>query len=179
VSHQNYFICSTLNFFGFSVVFCAMTPDRLIHDFFPWHTVSSMICLFESSTCFEQLCAHPQEDNCVNTTSDIITLKISEWSKITKITRIYRGCMQPRYILVILVMLGHSLIFRVIMSEVVLIQLSSWGWAHSCSKHVEDSNKHIIEETVCQGKKSCISLSGVIAQKTTLKPKKFNVEQIK
>jgi hypothetical protein len=28
--------------------------------------------------------------------------------------------------------------------------LSSWGWAQGCSKHVEDSNKHIIEETVCQ-----------------------------
>ena len=26
-------------------------------------------CLFESSTCFEQICAHPQEDNCINTTS--------------------------------------------------------------------------------------------------------------
>jgi len=25
-----------------------------------------MIYLFESSTCFEQLCAHPQEDNCIN-----------------------------------------------------------------------------------------------------------------
>jgi hypothetical protein len=36
------------------------------------------------------------------------------------------------------------------MSEVVLIQLSFWGWAQSYSKHVEDSNKHIIEETVCQ-----------------------------
>jgi len=23
--------------------------------------------------------------------------------------------------------------------------LSSWRWAHSCSKHVEDSNKHIIQ----------------------------------
>ena len=42
--------------------------------------------------CFEQLCAHPQEDNCMNTTSGIITLKISEWSKITKITRTHRGC---------------------------------------------------------------------------------------
>jgi len=29
-----------------------------------------------------------------------------------------------------------------------LIQLSSWRWAQSCSKHVEDSNKHIIEEIV-------------------------------
>jgi len=37
-----------------------------------------------------------------------------------------------------------------IIPEVVLIQLSTWGWAHSCSKHVEDSNKHIIEEIVCQ-----------------------------
>jgi hypothetical protein len=33
-----------------------------------WRTISSIICLFESSTCFEQLCAHPQEDNCINTT---------------------------------------------------------------------------------------------------------------
>jgi len=33
----------------------------------------------------------------------------------------------------------------------LLIQLSSWGWAQSCSKHVEDSNKHIIEEIVRQG----------------------------
>jgi len=31
-----------------------------------------------------------------------------------------------------------------------LIQLFSWGWAHSCSKHVEDSNKHITEEIVHQ-----------------------------
>jgi len=34
--------------------------------------------------------------------------------------------------------------------DVVLIQLSSWRRAHSCSKHVEDSNKHIIEEIVRQ-----------------------------
>jgi hypothetical protein len=32
----------------------------------------------------------------------------------------------------------------------VLMQLYSWWWAHGCSKHVEDSDKHIIEETVCQ-----------------------------
>jgi len=51
-----------------------------------------MIYLFESSTCFEHLCAHSQEDNCINTTSGIITLKTSEWSKITKITRIHRSC---------------------------------------------------------------------------------------
>ena len=37
-----------------------------------------------------------------------------------------------------------------IIPEVVLIQLSFWGWAHSCSKHVQDSDKHIIEETVRQ-----------------------------
>jgi len=36
-----------------------------------WRTISSMICLFESSTCFEQHCAHPQEDNCINTTSGV------------------------------------------------------------------------------------------------------------
>ena len=34
--------------------------------------------------------------------------------------------------------------------EVVLMQMSFWGWAQSCSKHVGDSNKHIIEEFVRQ-----------------------------
>jgi len=58
--------------------------------------------------------------------------------------------MQPQCIVVILVILDHSLIFRVIIQEVVFIQLFSWGWAHSCSKHIEDSNKHIIEEIVHQ-----------------------------
>jgi hypothetical protein len=31
-----------------------------------WRTISSIISLFESSTCFEQLCAHPQVDSCIN-----------------------------------------------------------------------------------------------------------------
>ena len=44
----------------------------------------------------------------------------------------------------------YSRYFRVIIPEVVLIQLSFLGWAQSCSKHVEDSNKHIIEEIVRQ-----------------------------
>jgi hypothetical protein len=39
--------------------------------------ISSIICLFESSTRFEQLCAHPQDDNCINTTSGIITLYVT------------------------------------------------------------------------------------------------------
>jgi len=56
-----------------------------------WRTISSIICLFESSTCFEQLCAHHQEDNCITTTSGIITLKTIEWSKITKIARTHRN----------------------------------------------------------------------------------------
>jgi hypothetical protein len=50
-----------------------------------------MICLFASSTRFEQLCARPQEDNCINTTSGKITLKTSEWCKITKVARIHRS----------------------------------------------------------------------------------------
>jgi hypothetical protein len=39
---------------------------------------------------------------------------------------------------------------RVIIPETVLIQLSSLGWAQSCLKHVEDSNKHNIGEIVHQ-----------------------------
>jgi len=38
----------------------------------------------------------------------------------------------------------------VIIPDVLLIQLSSWGWAQSCSEHVEDSNNHIIKEIVRQ-----------------------------
>ena len=38
---------------------------------------------------------------------------------------------------------------RVIIPD-VSIQLSSWRWAQGCSKHLEDSNKHIIEEIVRQ-----------------------------
>jgi hypothetical protein len=34
---------------------------------------NTFIYLFESSTCFEQLCAYPQEDSCMNTISGIIT----------------------------------------------------------------------------------------------------------
>jgi hypothetical protein len=30
------------------------------------------------------------------------------------------------------------------------MQLSSWGWAHSCSKRVEDPNKRILVEMVRQ-----------------------------
>jgi len=32
----------------------------------------------------------------------------------------------------------------------ILVQLSFWRWAQSCSKHVDDSNKLIIEEIVRQ-----------------------------
>jgi len=34
-----------------------------------------MIHLFESSTRFEQLCAHPQQDNCINTTSVLVAVR--------------------------------------------------------------------------------------------------------
>jgi hypothetical protein len=91
-----------------------------------WRIISSIIRLFESPTCFEQLCAHPQEDNFINTTSGIITLCVTAPPTCRTATN------------------------TVIIPEVVLIQLSSWGWAHSCSKHVGDSNKHIIAEIVRQ-----------------------------
>jgi hypothetical protein len=67
--------------FYFVLKLCA---DIQIHDNNPgsdsgisdqlYTHISSIICLFESTTCFEQPCAHPQEDNCINTTSGIITL---------------------------------------------------------------------------------------------------------
>jgi hypothetical protein len=59
---------------------------------------------------------------------------------------------------------GHE--HRAIISEFVFTQLSSWGWAHSCSKHVNDSNKCIIE-------KLCVKL--VTDQNNTSMFMKFNV----
>jgi len=44
----------------------------------------SIIYLFESSTRFEQLCAHLQEDNCINTNSGIISVEAIEWFKIIR-----------------------------------------------------------------------------------------------
>jgi len=35
-----------------------------------------IIRLFQSSACFEQICAHHQEVNCINTASGIVTLCI-------------------------------------------------------------------------------------------------------
>jgi len=84
-----------------------------------------MIHLFESSICFEQLCAHLQEDNCMNTTSGIITVLVAVLYIGRPLTQSdnTRSCIHTN---------------------------SSWRWAHSCSKHVEDSNKRIIGETVRQ-----------------------------
>jgi hypothetical protein len=71
--------------------------------------------LFQSSTCFEQARAHHQEVICINTASGIVTLKTSEWSKITKYSaaKLY------------FVILDHSLVFRVTIPDAVLIQLTS------------------------------------------------------
>jgi len=55
-----------------TAVFWIVTSCYLVHRHHhsgrwpTWRTISSMICLSESSTCFQQLCAHPQEDNCIN-----------------------------------------------------------------------------------------------------------------
>jgi hypothetical protein len=63
-----------------------------------WRTLSSIICLFESSTCFEQLCTHLQEDNCINTASGIscintfVLLKMS-----TEFLETCRGFKQIHY----------------------------------------------------------------------------------
>jgi hypothetical protein len=46
-----------------------LVSNKLDAQFF----YNTFIYLFKSSTCFEQLRAHPQEDNCINTASGIIT----------------------------------------------------------------------------------------------------------
>ena len=78
-----------------------------------------VIRLFQASTCFEQTRAHHQEVNCIHNAYGIDTLKTSEWSKTTKIQF---SCLQVNCILVIL---DHSLVFRVTIPDAVLIQLTS------------------------------------------------------
>jgi len=65
------------------VVVCDLETSRMRR---PWPALGHSAI---KKTCFEQLRSHPQEDNCMNTTSGITNLKINEWSKIT---RIHRGC---------------------------------------------------------------------------------------
>jgi len=43
-----------------------------------------LICLLHSSTCFEQYCAHLQEDNCISTASGIVT--VFRWVFGTEVT---------------------------------------------------------------------------------------------
>ena len=76
-----------------------------------------IIRLFQSSICFEQTRAHHQEVNCINTASGIVTLKTSEWSKITKIQF---SCIATMQLNCILVILDHSLVFRVTIPDAVL-----------------------------------------------------------
>jgi len=83
-----------------------------------------MSCLFRFCTCFEQSFAHPQEDNCINTTSGIINLS---WClagmQVEKELHIYRyddtrGC---------------------------VIQFWPPNDEHMCSKYVEAWNKTYCE----------------------------------
>jgi len=57
--------------------------------------------------------------NCIHTTSGIVILEISEWSKITSVLVFIRNA--ANYTLVIL---GHSLIFRVTIPNAASIQFS-------------------------------------------------------
>ena len=51
---------------------------------FLMHKLFILIHLLHSSKCFEHYCAHLKEDSCINTTSGIVTLEKSEWSKLIK-----------------------------------------------------------------------------------------------
>ena len=56
-----------------------------------------MTDLFESSTCFEQPCAHPQEDNCINTTSGINTLSWWPSGQVGYLLELYEDARCEKY----------------------------------------------------------------------------------
>jgi len=112
---------------------------NLMHKFF------ILIHLFYSSKCFEHYCAHLQEENFINTASDIVTL--FGWLFSTQVTRV-----SP---FVTCVLNSHPT--RVTIPDVVLIHLSSWRWEKQCSKHVEKCNVYWNKEFVQQvGKKKLL-----------------------
>jgi len=52
--------------------------QTLVNDQLDAQFLYSIIRLLQSSTCFEQRCAHHQEVICINTASGIVTLETSE-----------------------------------------------------------------------------------------------------
>jgi len=56
-----------------------------------------MMRLFESSTCFEQLCPRYQENNCINTTSGLITP--CEWPSGMQFNNYIRSCINTTVLL--------------------------------------------------------------------------------
>jgi hypothetical protein len=78
----------------------------------------------------------------MNTASGIITLKISEWSKITKMTIIHRACNPDT------MYYSYFSNFRSCIHN--FYNFPPEDEHISCSKHVEDSNKCIKEEIVRQ-----------------------------
>ena len=100
-----------------------LVGDQLDEQFF--YTV----LLFQTSTCFEQRGAHQQEFNCINTASGIVTL--CKWPSGMQVEKELLDLHTGRP-------LTESDYTRCIN------KLISWGWAHVCSKHVEDWDKRII-----------------------------------
>ena len=106
-----------------------------------------LICLFQFSTCFEQQCAHNQESIyqydiwymslCV---ADRLVCRLG-WNSI-------QFCILDRHL------------YRVTYTKCRIDTTDSWWWAHGCSKHVENWNKHI-------RKKNCAS-SWLFTRKTKL-----------
>ena len=101
-----------------NLTFCRVTlvNDQLVTQFFYF-----IICLLQSSTCFEQRMLIIRRSNCINTASGIVTL--CKWPS---------G--EPD---------GH--LQRVTIPDAVLIQFDFLIWARRCSKHAEDCNKRIIK----------------------------------
>jgi len=98
----------------------------------PTWCTNFLLNLLQSSTCFEQYLAHPQEvELYFNAASGIVTL--SKWLSGAQVEKELRSfsTFAPD---------GHLL--RVTIPDAALkYNSTSWGWARYCSKHLEDCNK--------------------------------------
>jgi len=64
----------TVNCFFFNILLNVHLSTTLVSDQPDAQFLYSIILLLQSSTCFEQRCAHHQEVSCINTAYGIVTL---------------------------------------------------------------------------------------------------------
>ena len=68
------FFCNIQAYLNFNILLTVHLSTNVVNDEPDAQFLYSIIRLLQSSTCFEERCAHHQEVKCINTASGIVTL---------------------------------------------------------------------------------------------------------